>query len=58
MLNSNEIEQSYERIRPYIRKTPIIDLETGAFGSQASINLKLECLQHTGSFKSRGAFNR
>ena len=58
MLNSNDIEQSYERIRPYIRKTPIIDLETGTFGSKASINLKVECLQHTGSFKSRGAFNR
>lgn len=58
MLNSHEIEQSYKRIQPYIRQTPVVELETGAFGSQANLNLKIESLQHTGSFKSRGAFNR
>jgi threonine dehydratase len=32
-------------------------LEENAFGLDARIFLKLECLQHTGSFKPRGAFN-
>jgi threonine dehydratase len=32
-------------------------LEEKAFGIDAKIFFKLECLQHTGSFKPRGAFN-
>lgn len=32
-------------------------MEKGAFGIDAEIHLKLESLQHTGSFKPRGAFN-
>jgi threonine dehydratase len=32
-------------------------LEEKAFGIDARIFFKLECLQHTGSFKPRGAFN-
>lgn len=32
-------------------------LEETAFGIDAKIFFKLECLQHTGSFKPRGAFN-
>jgi len=32
-------------------------LEEKVFGIDAKIFLKLECLQHTGSFKPRGAFN-
>ncbi|MDQ6660865.1 MAG: pyridoxal-phosphate dependent enzyme, partial [Chloroflexota bacterium] len=33
-------------------------LECGAWGLDAHLVLKLEYLQHTGSFKPRGAFNR
>lgn len=44
-------------IRPYIRRTPVIDLDPAEFGlSCARLCLKLELLQHTGSFKPRGAF--
>jgi threonine dehydratase len=32
-------------------------LEENAFGVDAKVFFKLECLQHTGSFKPRGAFN-
>ena len=32
-------------------------LGPGALGSEADVSLKLECLQHAGSFKTRGAFN-
>src|SRR6266436_2203343 len=44
-------------IRPYIRRTPVIETDGGEFGLAANkISLKLELLQHSGSFKARGAF--
>jgi threonine dehydratase len=51
------IEAAYDRILPHIRITPVIHLPAGAFGVQNPLWLKLELLQHAGSFKSRGAFN-
>jgi len=53
-----EIEVAHKRIANYIRTTPVIHLEPDAWRMQARIVLKLEQLQHTGSFKTRGAFNR
>jgi threonine dehydratase len=52
-----EIEVASARIAPHVRVTPIFRAGQGAFGSNADISLKLELLQHAGSFKSRGAFN-
>jgi threonine dehydratase len=44
-------------IRPYIRRTPVIDVDGADFGiSGVRLSLKLEFLQHSGSFKARGAF--
>jgi threonine dehydratase len=44
-------------IRPYVRHTPIISVDAQDFGLPASpLVMKLEFLQHTGSFKPRGAF--
>lgn len=44
-------------IRPYVRHTPTITVEAHDFGLDAPpFVLKLEFLQHTGSFKPRGAF--
>lgn len=40
-----------------MRETPVVDLEPGAFGVGGRLSLKLELLQHSGSFKARGAFN-
>ncbi|MFA6964743.1 serine/threonine dehydratase [Bosea sp. (in: a-proteobacteria)] len=51
------IEAAAKRIAGHARVTPVMRLGTGAFGSDADISLKLECLQHAGSFKTRGAFN-
>lgn len=51
------IEAAAQRIVGHARVTPVMRLGTGAFGSEADISLKLECLQHAGSFKTRGAFN-
>jgi threonine dehydratase len=44
-------------IRPHIRRTPVIGVEGGDLGlDRGDITLKLELLQHGGSFKARGAF--
>lgn len=51
------IEEAAARIAGHARVTPVMRLGTGAFGAQADVSLKLECLQHAGSFKTRGAFN-
>lgn len=44
-------------IRPHIRRTPVIEVDAADFGlAPAGLSLKLELLQHSGSFKARGAF--
>lgn len=44
-------------IRPFVRHTPTITVDCADFGLTAKpAHLKLECLQHTGTFKARGAF--
>lgn len=55
-ITRSEIEAAYARIAPHIRRTPVMPL-AGAFGHDGPVSLKLEFLQHAGSFKSRGAFN-
>lgn len=54
----SEIEAASKRITGYVRETPVVQLEPGFRGIDARLTLKLEQLQHTGSFKPRGAFNR
>jgi threonine dehydratase len=52
-----EVENVYSVIRPHIRTTPVLELEGADFGlSPFPLTLKLELLQHSGSFKARGAF--
>ena len=44
-------------IRPYIRRTPLLQADLADFGLPAApVTFKLEMLQHSGSFKARGAF--
>ena len=57
MIRQPDIEAAYERISAHIRHTPTIELEAGAISTDHAVQLKLEHLQHTGSFKVRGAFN-
>ncbi len=52
-----DIAGAAARIAPHIRRTPVLDLPAGALGHDGPVSLKLEFLQHAGSFKSRGAFN-
>ena len=45
------------QIRPYIRRTPVITIDRAELGlAPGPLALKLEQLQHSGSFKVRGAF--
>jgi threonine dehydratase len=57
MISRTEIQDAGRRIAMHVRRTPVLALEEKAFGIDAKIFFKLECLQHTGSFKPRGAFN-
>jgi threonine dehydratase len=60
VISRDEIRGTYETIRPYIRRTPVVRLDPGdldpAAGELPDITLKLEQLQCAGSFKARGAF--
>ncbi len=58
MIEPRAIVEAHDRIRPHVRLTPSIELERALFGPEAATFLKLETLQRTGSFKSRGTFNR
>ena len=53
-----EIEAANKRIAGYVRTTPIMHLEDRIWELDARVVLKFEQLQHTSSFKPRGAFNR
>lgn len=52
-----DIDAAAARITPYIRKTPLLDLAPHELATERPVQLKLEFLQHAGSFKARGAFN-
>ncbi|MFI5590227.1 threonine/serine dehydratase [Amycolatopsis sp. NPDC051758] len=51
MISTSEVERAAARIHGRIRRTPVLAADDGVW-------FKLEQLQHTGSFKARGAFNR
>jgi len=53
VITRKEILATYDTIRPWIRRTPVVQLELGEL---PSVTLKLEQLQCAGSFKARGAF--
>ncbi|MEZ5836969.1 MAG: threonine/serine dehydratase [Geminicoccaceae bacterium] len=55
-VTAGDIEAAADRIRGRVRETPVIRIEPGELCASPVI-LKLESLQHAGSFKPRGAFN-
>jgi threonine dehydratase len=57
-ITRDAIASTYNKIRSHIRKTPAIDVNPTDLGlaKGANLTLKLEHLQHAGSFKTRGAF--
>jgi threonine dehydratase len=58
MVSRSDIANAAARIAGYIRHTPLLCLTVAELGLGFAVTLKLEFLQHTGSFKPRGAFNR
>src|SRR6202162_3462443 len=56
-ITPDRIAETERLIRPHVRHTPIVHLDLADFGLQPRrVALKLESLQHSGSFKARGAF--
>lgn len=58
MINSNDVKRAYENINKSIYKTPLIHSPILSYLTGANVQLKLENLQKTGSFKARGAINK
>jgi threonine dehydratase len=57
VVDRDAIAATAKLIRPHVRVTPILKTEGSDFGLPAGrLVLKLELMQHTGSFKPRGAF--
>ncbi|HZH26631.1 MAG TPA: serine/threonine dehydratase [Azospirillaceae bacterium] len=56
-IDRSRIAAAARRIAGHVRETPVLHLGEGAFGAPGPVSLKLELLQHSGSFKARGAFN-
>ncbi|MGE5095809.1 MAG: threonine/serine dehydratase [Betaproteobacteria bacterium] len=57
-MDADSIRAGAQRIAPWIRRTPVVRVDGEDFGCPGlQLALKLEFLQHAGSFKTRGAFN-
>jgi threonine dehydratase len=59
MIGQDGIRAAYARIKPHVRRTPVIRTDAADVGLTLGrrLTFKLEFLQHTGTFKPRGAFN-
>jgi threonine dehydratase len=58
MITRSDIVAATIRISRYTRRTPVLRIAGAELGLGFPVTLKLELLQHAGSFKPRGAFNR
>src|SRR2546427_2706032 len=56
-IDRSDIQRVHDLIAPYVRRTPIIDVDGADVGAPGlRVTLKLELLQRSGAFKTRGAF--
>jgi threonine dehydratase len=58
MVSRADIAAAASRIASHVRHTPVLRVAGVELGVPCPVTLKLELLQHAGSFKPRGAFNR
>src|SRR5215470_6922817 len=58
MLPLDLICQAQHRLRGRLHRTPLVRSAVLSDRLGVPVSLKLECLQKTGSFKPRGAFNK
>lgn len=57
LISRERVAATEKTIRPHIRRTPVLESNGREFGlAPVPIVFKLELLQHSGSFKARGAF--
>ena len=58
MISREDIAAAAARVKPWVRRTPVLELAPDELGTpHPALVLKLEHLQHAGSFKARGAHN-
>jgi threonine dehydratase len=59
MIGQEDIRAAHARISRHVRRTPVLCTGADDFGLtlRQPVTFKLEFLQHTGTFKPRGAFN-
>ena len=57
-MDLNDIREAAERIRPYIKRTPLKYSRSLSERLGTNVFVKYELFQKTGSFKPRGAFNK
>ena len=53
-----DVKAAYERIAPYVHRTPVVTSRTLDERTGARLFLKCETFQKVGAFKARGAFSR
>ncbi|MDW5327501.1 threonine/serine dehydratase [Plantactinospora sp. KLBMP9567] len=58
VITRTDVQEAAARIAGHVRTTPVARVEPDLAGPAGALWLKLEFLQHSGSFKARGAFNR
>ena len=60
VISRDDIRGTYDTIRPFIRRTPVVQVDLSELDPEGTglptVTLKLEQLQCAGSFKARGAF--
>jgi threonine dehydratase len=57
LIDRESIARTYDSIRRFVRRTPTIQIDGADCGfGPCAVALKLELMQHAGSFKARGAF--
>jgi threonine dehydratase len=55
-IDSLSFRAAAERLRGVVKRTPLMPFDVG--DERIELRLKLECLQETGAFKARGAWNQ
>jgi threonine dehydratase len=58
VITADDVEDARRRTAGLLRRTPLTVLPPGDLLPGSAVTIKLEQLQHTGSFKARGALNR
>ena len=58
MITLDSIKQAADVVKPYVKRTPQWQSDTLSQRFNCNVYLKAELFQHSGSFKTRGAFNQ